>query len=109
VILLTHPANKKHTDKIIKEAENHTPSGVRLINKNLVKYDDSLQELAPSKTEFIAAENKFVEYSSTNPSEWEVYFGFVKPKMVPYWTYHEEGRKAFFMTRLGVKCKEFLE
>ena len=81
---------------------------------------ESIPAESPSKDEFEACNSKFCEYNNTTPAEWELYFGFVKPKMVPNFvmtedamtedamTLEEFGRLKYFATACGVKiisCK----
>lgn len=37
----------------------------------------------PSKTEFVARQDKFCSYNTEKPADWEIFCGYVRPKMVP--------------------------
>lgn len=84
--IITHPNNRHHIDKLeiqpaLDRCEYHQirPMGIPIV------YSDLIPETTPSKTHFADVEkNRFCSYSQTCPKDWEVYFGFVKPVLVPH-------------------------
>ena len=85
VQILTHPNNKHNLEKLqVEQALNrYGYHPIRTLGIPIV-YSELVPETTPSKTDFLDAEkNKFCSYSTTNPKDWEVYFGFVKPIPIP--------------------------
>lgn len=86
VQILTHPNNKHHLEKLqVEQALNrYGYHPIRTLGIPIV-YSELVPETTPSKTDFLDAEkNKFCSYSTTNPKDWEVYFGFVKGVPEPH-------------------------
>jgi hypothetical protein len=84
--ILTHPNNEgKLSDIRISEAlEGREYHPIRLGGIPIV-FDKLMSETTPSKTVFEDIEkHKFCAHSTTNPKDWEVYFGFVKGVPEPY-------------------------
>ena len=90
--ILTHPNNEgKLSDIRISEAlEGREYHPIRLGGIPIV-FDKLMSETTPSKTVFEDVEkNKFCAHSTTNPKDWEVYFGFVKGVPEPYFLMMED-------------------
>ncbi len=84
--ILTHPNNEgKICDLRVTEAlEGREYHPIRLGGIPIV-FDKLMKETVPSKTVFEDVEkNKFCAHSTTNPKDWEVYFGFVKGVPEPH-------------------------
>lgn len=80
----------RYLDKIPKQLENREYHPIKGFPKSLgiggipIIYSDSIPPTVPSKIDFEDVEkNKLCAYSTSNPKDWEVYFGFVKPVQVP--------------------------
>ena len=84
--IITHPDNREYLDEITKEvARQNEPFGVIPISSfgfDII-FNDLIPAEVPSKTEFVAVHNKFCEYNTSEPSDWEIFCGYVRPKMVP--------------------------
>ncbi len=94
--ILTHPDNAKYIDEIKVLASDRLDSmSYHPINLNsfVIQYSDLIRKDADSKTDFISQEDdRFTEFSTKNPSDWEVYFGFVKPVQVPNFIFFDPHR-----------------
>lgn len=87
-----HPNNEgKICDLKVTEAlEVREYHPIRLGGIPIV-FDKLMKETVPSKTVFEDVEkNKFCAHSTTNPKDWEVYFGFVKGVPEPYFLMMED-------------------
>ena len=85
--IATHPDNAKHLDKIREDFTNEVDAiGIRpaKLEGFEVIFDDLIPAEVPSKTEFVARHDRFCEYNTTNPAEWEIFCGYVVPKMEPH-------------------------
>ena len=84
--IITHPNNKKHLEQIREDfSSSMRPMGIipaRLDGFEVI-FNDLIPAEVPSKTEFVARQDKFCEYETSSPSEWEIFCGYVKPKMEP--------------------------
>jgi hypothetical protein len=84
--IVTHPDNREYLDEIHKEvSRQNEPFGVIPISQfgfDIV-FDDMIPAEVPSKTEFVALQHKFCEYNIEKPAAWEIFCGYVRPKMVP--------------------------
>jgi hypothetical protein len=82
--ILTHPANKKWIDEIIPKAEkamNDQSYHILKLNSVQVIFEENMKPTRPSTTRFKdVTNNRFCEFPKTNPSDWEIYFGFVEPE-----------------------------
>jgi hypothetical protein len=96
--IYTHPNNKKYLDQIRSEARKaYQP--IRLDGFGVI-FSEAVPELVDSKTKFTSCDSKFIEYNTTNPSDWELYFGFVKPEKEPNFVMIDD-RRFSFMSRGG--------
>lgn len=96
--VVTHPDNAKHLDQIRQDFTTRVDKmGIRpaKLEGFEVVYTSMLPPEKPSKTEFVARHDKFCEYNTINPADWEIFCGYVKPKMVPYFTVVNELRSTF--------------
>ena len=96
--IITHPSNKEFLLEIFKEVNNTHDQGfmyIRPLNSIDVIFDSFMKPTTDSKTEFEAEEDKFCEYNTDKPSEWELFFGFIKPKKVPYFILYDDRKYTF--------------
>jgi hypothetical protein len=101
--ILTHPDNEKHISQIREDfTERVDACGIRpaKLSGFDVVYTCELPPQKPSKTEFVARHDKFIEYNAENPTDWEIFCGLVKPKMVPNFIMINE-RSSTFMGENG--------
>lgn len=94
--ILTHPNNEgKICDLRVTEAlEGREYHPIRLGGIPII-FDKLMKETVPSKTVFEDVEkNKFCAHSTTNPKDWEVYFGFVKGVPEPYFLMFDDHRSS---------------
>lgn len=85
--IMTHPDNAKHLDQIREDFTNEVDAiGIRpaKLEGFEVIYTCMLPPEKPSKTEFVARQDKFCEYNTSAPADWEIFCGYVKPKMELY-------------------------
>lgn len=94
--IVTNPNNKQHLHELmIRSDQRLEKMGMcRIKSMYVVQFDKSLPEKIPSKTEFVARHDKFCEYNTTNPADWEIFCGYVKPKMVPHFIMTEDRRST---------------
>jgi hypothetical protein len=97
--IITHPDNREYLDEVIKEvSRQNEPFGVIPISSfdfDII-FDDMISAEVPSKTEFVAVHNKFCEYNTSEPSDWEIFCWYVAAKMVPNFMMMDD-RKYTFM------------
>jgi hypothetical protein len=84
--IITHPDNKKHLVEFTAIQDNiNAQLGIcRIYNGYEVVFNDMLPVAIPSKTKFVAKQDKFCEYNTSNPADWEIFCGYVVPLMVPH-------------------------
>ena len=82
--IVTHPNNKKYLEQIREDfSASMQPMGIlpaRLSGFEVI-FDDLIPAEVPSKTEFHSIQDRFCEYNTTAPADWEIFCGYVKPKM----------------------------
>ena len=96
--IVTHPDNKKHLDQILEHVTNEFDAiGVRpaRLDGFEIVYTCVLPQEKPSKTEFVARHDRFCEYNTSEPSEWEIFCGYVVPKMEPNFMMIDDRRYTF--------------
>jgi hypothetical protein len=84
--IITHPDNREYLDEITKEvSRQNEPFGVIPISSFGFEFvfNDTIPAEVPSKTEFVARQDKFCSYNTSQPAAWEIFCGYVRPKMVP--------------------------
>jgi len=81
--IITHSDNKKYLEDIslTLDKRNEELGICRIWNGYEVVFNDLIPAEVPSKTEFVARHDKFCEYNTSQPAEWEIFCGYVKPKM----------------------------
>lgn len=96
--IITHPKNKKYLEQIREDfSASVRPMGIlpaRLDGFEVI-FDDLIPAEVPSKTEFVARHHRFCEYNTSDPSDWEIFCGYVAPKMVPNFIMINELRSTF--------------
>lgn len=96
--IATHPNNAKYLDQIREDFTSRVDAiGIRpaKLDGFEVVYTNMLPPEKPSKTEFVARHDRFCEYNATNPADWEIFCGYVAPKMVPNFIMVEDRRSTF--------------
>jgi hypothetical protein len=82
--IVTHPNNKKYLEQIREDfSASMRPMGIisaRLDGFEVI-FDDLIPAEVPSKTEFVARQDKFCEYNTSAPADWEIFCGYVVPRM----------------------------
>jgi hypothetical protein len=96
--IVTHPDNEKHFEQIREDFTKRADAcGIRAAK--ITGFDIILNELippeVPSKTEFVARQDKFCEYNTSKPAEWEIFCGYVKPVMVPNFIAMDDRKYTF--------------
>ena len=96
--IMTHPDNAKHLDQIREDFTNEADAiGIRpaKLEGFEVIYTCMLPPEKPSKSEFVARHDKFCEYNTSAPADWEIFCGYVVPKMEPHFIMIEDRRSTF--------------
>jgi hypothetical protein len=96
--IITHSNNKKYL-KQIREDFSASMRTMGILPAKLggfeVIFNDLLPTEVPSKTEFVARQDKFCEYNTSKPAEWEIFCGYVKPVMVPNFIAMDDRKYTF--------------
>jgi hypothetical protein len=84
--IVTHPNNKKYLEQIREDfSASMRPLGIipaRLDGFEVI-FNDLIPAEVPSKTEFVARQDRFCSYNTSAPADWEIFCGYVIPRMEP--------------------------
>lgn len=101
--ILIHPKNK-HLIDTLKSQATKKMHGMGVVPISSDGFDIIFCESAPEKMKsgrwIQVDKHRFVSYDTKNPSDWEIYFGFVKEEMVPAFTFIDE-RSCVFSSKDG--------
>lgn len=96
--VVTHPDNAKHLDQIRQDFTTHVDKmGIRpaKLEGFEVIFDDIIPAEVPSKTEFVARHDRFCQYNASSPADWEIFCGYVTPKMELYFVAMNDRKYTF--------------
>ena len=84
--IITHPSNKKYLEEfsLTLDKRNEKLGVCRIWNSYEVVFNDYLPAMVPSKTKFVARHDRFCEYNTEKPADWEIFCGYVVPEMEPH-------------------------
>lgn len=96
--IITHSSNKKYLEQIREDfSASVQPMGIlpaRLSGFEVI-FDDLIPAEVPSKTEFVARHDRFCEYNASSPADWEIFCGYVTPKMELYFVAMNDRKYTF--------------
>lgn len=90
--ILTHPKNKPLIESITVKASNHLErqgiANCRIDGIPIIFTDDIPAEKWYGRYKRVD-KCKFISYDLENPSDWEIYFGFVEKMMEPNFIFYD--------------------